>query len=75
MNIKRKYKVYLVAYTFEEYSYNQISKEYIGETWAVSKLQAQNNMRYRCGNRSYSQLYLDIGNDNAIDYRFEAELA
>lgn len=43
---KRHYKVYLVGHGTGCYA-QRYYKEFMGETWAVSKYQAANNIHYR----------------------------
>jgi hypothetical protein len=69
---KKKYNVYLVGKTDTENGYEEVFRNYVGNTIAISKAKAENNIRYRLGNHSYSQLHLDTYADNCIDFYYEA---
>ena len=54
---KRKYKVFIITNQSHD-SGTQQQRKFLGETWAVSPKQAENNMRFRL-NIKPSDLYYD----------------
>ena len=74
---KRKYNVYLVREYTDVYGQTTSQRVLAGTTWAVSKAKARVNVEYRdrgkalyCGYDLY-----DMGQDTALEIRYEAEEA
>ena len=73
-NAKRKehYDVYLVSTYYGEFGEVNGSRKYVGETWAVSKAQAENNVRFRHEGAKRSYDLHDWGRDTCMVYTYEA---
>lgn len=75
MKIKEKYNVFLVS-TFHGDSGEIVEHErFMGETWAVSEAQAENNVRFRNEGAVLAHQIVDLPCDTAVFYSYRAVLA
>lgn len=73
---KEKYNVYfVVTYHSNEYGSYETERRFAGETYAVSKAQAENNVRFRINGAVPWSIAHDLPGDESVEASYEAVLA
>lgn len=72
---KEQYNVYLITTFYGECGEVSENQQFIGKTWALSKAQAENNVRFRSEGAKPAFASYDTGRDTCIDYSYRAVLA
>ena len=75
MKQREDYNVYRVETYYGECGEVTKRSHFAGKTKAVSKAQAENNVRFRHNGESPSILSFDLGRDTALDITYRAVLA